>query len=162
MPLNTPISDLDANQIVKRVFNVADDAIRVSLGDTLGMAMNISSAAGDSITSVGNSITQKASITSANTGTIINAFSVVGMSSFNLYTNSTSAVVGPQAVTLQVSPSDTDNVWIAVSLTATPSTSSGTVVMGTALTNVVARRARVVVAGALTSGTVDVYVVGRN
>ena len=80
------------------------------------------------------------------------------MKSFQLYTNTTSAVTGPQALTVQVSPSDTDNVWINTTLTVTPSTTGGTVVMGTENTSIVARRVSVSTTP-LTSGTVDVYLV---
>jgi len=79
------------------------------------------------------------------------------MKSFQLYANTTSTLVGPQACTLEVSPSDSDNVWIAMSLTVTPSTSSGTMLKGTTETDVVARRARVSIAAPITSGTFDLY-----
>lgn len=161
MAINTDISQLDGAQIFKRVFDGANDSIRVDFAGVHSSSISLSATDGtpDSIITYPERSSTKASLTSASTGTIIGPVSCEGMRSFNLYTNTTSTLVGPQAITLQISPSATDNVWIAATCTATPSTVSGTVIKGTMETDIVAMRARVVIAAAITSGTFDAYLV---
>lgn len=158
MAQNANPSLLDAPQIVKRTFDSTNDAVRVSLGDVNGLSFNLS-ATGDTIGTQGVSTSTKASLDNTATGTVLGPVSCVGMKSFQLYTNTTATLTGAQSLTLQVSPSDTDNVWMATSLTVTESTTSGTVVMGTANSGIVARRARVVIAAAISTGTFDLYLV---
>jgi hypothetical protein len=189
MSKNSSPSLLDAPQIVKRVYDEANDSVRVNLGDVNGLSFNISST-GDSILAVGTtdgttSGTQKviklgadgtvqisgtytytpagsstkASLTSASSGTVLGPVSCVGMKSFNLYTNTTSTITGAQALTVQVSPSDTDNVWINTTLTATESTVNGTVIAGTNNTSITGRRVQVVIAAPISTGTFDAYLV---
>lgn len=160
MATNPSPSQLSPSQIAKKIFDGTNDAIRISLGDATGIAIELSAADGDSVESQVRSVSQKASLTSSSTGVIIAAFDAKDLKRFNIYSKSTSAVVGPQVLTLEFSPHDSDNIWIASSLTITPSTTNGTVVSGTAI-DVLARRVRVSTAGALTSGTVDVYLVGQ-
>ena len=94
---------------------------------------------------------------SASNGTVLDAVSCAGMKSFNLYTNTTSTLTGPQACTLQISPSDIDDVWINATCTVTPSGTLSTVVKGTTEIDIVARRARVVIASSISTGTFDLY-----
>lgn len=161
MALNSSPSLLDSPQIIKRCFDGTNDSVRVNLGDINGLAVSLSATTGDSILTVPNSIATKASLTSASTGVVIAAASCVGMKTFNLYTNTTATLVGAQVCTLQVSPSDTDDVWIDTSLTVTESTTSGTVVAGTANSSIVARRCRVKIASTVISGTFDLYLVAQ-
>lgn len=158
MAQNPTITQLDTAQAMKRTYDESNDAIRTVPASVSGFAITID-AADDSISIVGLSSSTKASITNASTGVIIPAFSCAGYKSFNLYTNTTATITGPQVCTLEVSPSDTDNVWIATSVTVTPSTTNGVVVMGTESSSIVARRARVSIAAAITTGTFDIYLV---
>jgi len=159
MGLNTNISLLDTGQLVKRVFDSDNDSVRITLAEATGIAIELSAADGDNIDVKGLSTSTKASLTSASTGTIVAATDCNGIKSFQLYTNTTSTIVGAQVCTVQISPSDTDDVWIDTALTVTPSDTLSVVVMGTALTNIVARRVRVKIAAAITSGTFDIYLV---
>lgn len=161
MSLNTSIVLLDPPQIAQRVYDSTNDSIRVNIGDVNGISFSLSALAGDSVTSYARSVSQKASITSASTGTVIASFDIRGMANINLYTNTTSTITGAQSCIVQVSPSDTDNVWVNTSLTITPSLTNAAVVMATAINNVFARRARVVIASAITSGTFDIYAVAQ-
>lgn len=161
MAQNNNISLLDSAQILKRVVDPANDSIRVILASGLDLAIELDAADGDNVAVLGKGSSTKASITNANTGVIVAAASCAGMKSFQLYTKTTSAIVGAQACTVEISPSDADDVWIATTLTVTPSTTNGTVVMGTALSNIVARRIRVSIAAAITSGTFDIYLVNQ-
>lgn len=158
MPQNSPITQLDTAQAVKRCYDETNDSMRVEFASGVSSTITLTAAA-DSISVQGVSISVKASVTSASTGVIIPPFSIVGLKSFNLYTNTTSTLTGPQTCTLQISPSDTDNVWISTTLTVIPSVTNGTVIMGTEVTNIVARRAQVIIAAAITSGTFDIYAV---
>lgn len=162
MSQNPSISQLDSGQIIKRVYDGANDAVRVEVGSGTSFGLSISADSGDSVTSVPNVTEQKASITNANTGVIIPATTCIGMKSFQLYTNTTSTITGAQACTLQVSPSDSDNIWINTTLTITPSLTSGTVVMATVNSAIVARRFRVSIAAAITTGTFDIYALGQS
>lgn len=158
MGQNNSPSMLDAPQIVKRIFDAANDSLRVNLGDVNGLSFNLS-ASGDTIGVQGVSSSTKASITSSNTGVIIPAMSCVGIKSFQLFTNTTSTITGAQAITVEVSPSDTDDVWKATTLTATESTTNATVIMGTVNSAIVGRRVRVSIASAISSGTFDAYLI---
>lgn len=159
MGLNTNISQLDTAQLAKRVIDATNDAVRTIPAENTSFAIELDADDGDTIATRGISSSTKSSLTSVSTGVVLAAFDCSGYKNFNLYTNTTATLVGAQVCTLQISPSDTDNVWISTSLTVTESTTSGTVVMGTALTNVVARRARVSIAAPITSGTFDLYLV---
>jgi len=156
---NPSPSLLDSGQIVKKIYNESTDSIRIELASGTTFAVALDAADGDNIAEKGLSISTKASITNANTGVIVDAADCAGYKSFNLYTATTSTIIGAQICTLEVSPSDTDNVWIATTLTITPSLVNGTVVAGTASSSIVARRARVSIAAAITSGTFNIYLV---
>lgn len=103
---------------------------------------------------------QKASITSASSGIVIAAISCVGMKSFNLVTNTTDTIVGAQLLTVEISPHDSDDVWVATALTITPNTTTGILVLGTLLSTI-ARRVRVKIAAAIVSGTFDIYLIAQ-
>jgi hypothetical protein len=160
MAQNPTPSLLDSGQILKRLYDESNDAVRLVLADpSAGISVSLSSSE-DSVVNLPTSLAATANITSASTGVIIAATSCVGMKTFNLFSKSTSAVVGPQVLTVEISPSDSADVWFATSLTITPSTSNNVVVSGTAA-SFVARRVRVSTAAALTSGTVSVYLVAQ-
>jgi hypothetical protein len=156
---NPSITQLDGGQIFKRVYDETNDAVRVEVASGTTFAIGVDAADGDNLAIKGLSSSTKASITNANTGTIVAAADCSGYKAFNIYIKTTSTISGSQACTLEVSPHDTDNVWIATSVTATPSGTNGVVVAGTASSAIVARRARVTIAAAITSGTFDIYLV---
>jgi hypothetical protein len=154
------MNNLNQQQILNQAFDANTGCLQVELGVNTGVDLALSSGT-DSITTVPTNTAQKASITPDNTGVVLGPLSVVGMSSFQLFTNTTSALTGAQECTLQISPSDTDDVWLTTSATATPSDTQSTVASAGALSGVVARRARVVIAAAITSGSFDLYCVGQ-
>lgn len=162
MSQNPAVTQLDTAQAMKRVYDEANDAIRVEVGSGTSFALSINADSGDSVVSIPNVKEVKASITSANTGVIVPATTCIGMKSFQLYTNTTSTITGTQVCTLEVSPSDSDDVWKATSLTITPSATNAVVVMGTVNTAIVARRMRVSIAAAITTGTFDIYLLGQS
>lgn len=157
MATNPTPSKLDLTQINQRTFDSANDAVRVSMGST-SFGVTLDSADGDNVAVKGLSSTTKVSLTNASTGVVVPAQDCSGYKTFNLFTKTTATLVGPQVCTLEISPSDTDNVWFATSVTVTPSGTNGVVASGTPAT-LVARRARVSIAAAITSGTFDLYLV---
>ena len=54
MAVNSTISLLDSAQITKRIFDTDNDSVRVTLGDSTGLAMEISATDGDTIMVVGS------------------------------------------------------------------------------------------------------------
>lgn len=162
MPTNLQPSLLDAPQIVKRVFNGTNDSIRVNIGDANDLSVTLSAVTGDSVNTYAGGLAAKASVTNASVGLIVAATACVGMKSFIFYTNTTSTITGAQACTLEISPSDTDDVWVASTLTITPSTVNGTIVAGVLDSSFIARRCRVRIAAAITTGTFDIYLVAQS
>lgn len=159
MAQNPTVTRLDTAQAIKRTYDESNDAIRTIPADVTSFAIELDAADGDNVATKGLSSSTTANITNANTGVIIAAADCSGYKSFNLYTKTTTNIVGAQVCTVEVSPSDTDNVWKATSLTITPDATAGNVVMGTANSAIVARRIRVSIAASITSGVFDIYLV---
>lgn len=160
MAENSNISLLDPGQVIRRVYDKNNDSIRIMLADAVGIAIELSADDGDSVTNRPEGLTGTVALTNANTGVVVAEQACVGMKQFNLHSKTTSATVGPQALTVEWSPSDTADIWIASGITLTPSAVSGTVVSATEA-SLLARRVRVRTAAAITSGTIDVYLIAR-
>lgn len=150
---------LDSGQIIKQIYSDADAAIKIIPSSNTTFGIELDASDGDNVATKGLSSSTKVSITNANTGVIVPAASCDGYKSFNIYTKTTSAITGSQACTLEYSPSDTDDVWFASTVTATPSGSNGVGVAGTPSNAIVARRVRVSIAAAISTGTFDLYLV---
>lgn len=162
MPKNPyPASQLDLHQMARQSFMEADDSFRVILGDGIDLEIELNAADGDSVKAVSDSLSSKASLTSASSGVVIAAQSAIGMRDINLVSKTTSTIVGSQILTLELSPHDSDDIWYSSSLTNSPSTVSGTVVASTPIT-ILARRVRVSIAAPITSGTLDLYLEAHN
>ena len=157
---NPSPTQLDWNQALKQAYDDNDQSLRVNISTATETAIAISAADNDSVITYPHSVSNKASVTNASTGVIVPAFDCSGMKTFNLFTATTATITGAQVCTLEISPSDTDNVWIATSLTITPSGTNAVVVAGTAISSI-ARRARVSIAAAITTGTFDIYAVAQ-
>lgn len=149
---------LSGGQIAKRVFDESVGAVRIIPSDGTEFSIELSASEGDSVQTQSVQSAQSASLTNASTGVVLPAFSVVGLTKVALYTATTSTIVGTQTCTLEVSPSDSANIWIATAATITPSLTNGVVVY-TAPVTISARRARVSIASAITSGTFDLYAI---
>lgn len=139
-------SSLNQQQILQDVHSCPAHALRVELGSNTGADLQLDSTV-DSITAVPVTCVQKASLTSANSGTVIGPFSIVGINTLCLYLV-VSGSGGTADCVLQISPSDSDDVWFQISAPSTTPIA------------VCARRAKVVMTGTIESGTVDVYIVG--
>lgn len=154
----------DMRQIFQAVLDVATQSLSVKLTQA---ALEISAASGDSIYIYPLEIVPAKTTVPNGTATgtiVVPAFACVGMKVFNLVTNTTVDLTATTPlVTLEWSPSDTDNVWLTTGVTATPATLASTgAVAGTAVTSSLARRLRVKFSqAAYSAGSFDVYVLGR-
>ena len=85
------------------------------------------------------------------------------VSAINMHVKTLTAVTATTPVlTLQYSPASEGDFWIATTVTAIPAAGAGTVVSGTAITNLLAKRVRVVLTfAAFSAGSFQVEVVGR-
>lgn len=156
------LSQLDANQCIRSAYDDTSNTLRTSL-PALTTEIELDATDGDSVISYTLNTQQQATgIDNSATGTVLAEFDITGLKNFNLYTKTTTAIVGAQLLTVEVSPTDSGDVWVDTSLTITPSTTLNVVVAGTTETNVVARRARVKTAAAITSGVYDLYLVGQS
>lgn len=157
MAINPNPSKLDATQISQRTFDADNDAIRTSLGST-SFAVALDAADGDNIAVKGLSTTTKVSLTDASTGVVLAAADCAGHKTFQLFAKTTATITGAQVCTLEVSPSDSEDVWFATSATLTPSGTADAVVASSAI-SAAGRRARVSIAAAISSGTFDLFLV---
>ncbi len=160
MPNN--LSNLDANQVIRSVYDETSNTLQTSL-PSLTTEIELDATDGDSVISHTHNDQQSALlIDNTGTGTVLAEFDITSLKNFNLYTKTATNITGAQVLTFEVSPADSGDVWIATSLTITPSATAGTVVAGTTETDVVARRGRVTTAAAITTGTYDLYAVGQS
>lgn len=163
MAVNPSIAIIDYQQALIRSYDKDNDALRVNIQEATSLAITLD-AAEDSVAAGQLSSSNVVNLTSINTGVdtvVLAPVDIQNYSKAQIYLQSTTAIVtAAVAVKLQVSPADTGNVWIDSTLTATPDGSSGVVVMGTALSGLVARRGRLVINKALALGeTADAYLV---
>lgn len=152
---------LDANQVIKNSYDPVTQSLKTVPGAETAFSIELSSTDGDSVTNVPNGFQETtATITSSSTGVISTEFSLSGMKTINLYTKTLTNITGAQVLTLEISPTDSGDVWIATSLTITPNATAPTVVAGTPA-SIVARRGRVRTAAAISAGTYTLHIVAQ-
>lgn len=168
---NPSPSLLDSGQIIKKIFDTTDDAVRIVLasGTTFEVSLNSDE---DSVTVLGNGFAgNTAALTSASTGVVMAATASVGIKSFQLYAIVNAAQTGGLTsgaivVKIEVSPSDSVNVWYdpSSSLNVPLGTATGAVLAGSILSILIARRVRLsVVSNALVGAdSVTFYLVGNS
>jgi hypothetical protein len=148
-------------QIAQASFDVPNQAVRMVMASNLVFQFD---SATDSITAVANAPSESAVVPSGTaTSTVVVApFDVSQTTTLNMFTNTTSPLTETgSAVTLQLSPSDTDNVWISSSLVVNPSDADG-IVAGTPIYTNGYRRAQVLfTTSSYTAGSFTVYANGR-
>jgi hypothetical protein len=152
---------LDANQVLKNSYDEATASLKTIPSSATSFSVELSAADGDSVIIQSLKSSTVVSLTNASTGVVLAEFDCSDLNKFNLYTETTTTIVGAQVCTLELSPADSGDVWVATALTITPSLTDEVVVMGTALSNVLARRARVSIAAAITSGTFNLHLIGQ-
>jgi hypothetical protein len=156
------MSDLDFAQVIKSAYDPVNGALKTVPASGTVTEVELSHTDGDSVYTYGGASQQATAVLSSGaSGEVIAPFSVVGMSSFQLYGNVVTTAVSTAVFTLQLSPEDSGSIWFSTSLTVTPSGSAGAVSSGTLLSGL-ARRARLIIAsGSITSGTVQVYALAQ-
>jgi hypothetical protein len=159
MALNTPITKLDAAQIAPRVFQVADDSIRVTVGAGSDFAISLD-AAEDSVSTQAVSVYDEADVDDTTPIGILIEASAVGMSQVQLFCKTTTTIVDPRLLTVQVSPLDTGDFWVASGLTLTPNTTQDAT-SATSIASFVAQRVRVICTQAITSGAFTIVLAQR-
>jgi len=153
---------LDYTQVIKQVYDPTTESLKTTPSSSTSFAIELDATDGDSV-AVQAQVTSATQTAVDNTyaSEVIAATNISGYSTLDLYIKTATTITGPQALTVHISPVASGDVWIATTLTATPSGTAGVVVKGTAITNVVALRAKVLTASALTSGTYDVYLLAK-
>lgn len=154
---------LDPGQALLRTYDEANDAVRVEINAT-SMALSLDAATGDNVATVQSNATNVSHLTHSTTGTntvVLGPVNVYSFSKAAIYLQSTTALAESNiSVQLQVSPDDSAPVWINVGTPVTASQSLNGVVMSTPVVNMVARRAQLVISGAIASAeTLDAYLV---
>lgn len=161
MALNPNLTNLDISQALIRCIDADNDAMRVELGAAdFAIALDSSE---DSVKADKRTDSSSADLTSANTGVSTQVVAPLDASNFsraNLYVQATAANAGTMSLKLQLSPAESGNIWIDSGVSVTIPAASAAVAMGTASSNIVAKRVRVVSSAALTGAeTATVYLV---
>lgn len=151
---------LDANQVIKAVFDETTQSLKTTPSDATSFQMELDAEDGDSIQTRGISNSETASIDNTFTNIVIAPFDIVGFKSIQLFTDTTTVITGPQVLTLQVSPASSGDVWFNTTTTVTPGTGVDAKALST-IGSVCAVRAQVVTAAAITTGTYDLFVISQ-
>jgi len=155
------MNKLDANQIIKLAYDPVTGGLLTTPSTTTSFNVELSAADGDSVQSTALMRTAQATgLTSTNTGIVLAELSIEGISSLQIYTKTISTITGPQVLTVEVSPVVSADVWFTTTITVTPSTTAGTVV-ASSIGSIAALRARIKTTSAISSGSYDLYLVGR-
>lgn len=151
---------LDANQVIKSCFDEASQSLKTIPASATTFEMELSHIDGDSVTAYPSNISASGLARSnANTGSVIAEFDISMVKSIAIYTKTLTTIVGAQVLTLQISPLESGDFWVSTSTTITPDLVANVTKVST-VTAVSAKRARVITAAAITSGTYDVIAVG--
>ena len=159
MEKNPNISNLAATAIANKVFDEKRESVRVHLSEGISAKLSLN-ATTDSIAVVVPTVSAKVSIVPGPNSVLLGPISIVGIAKLAMYCNTTSPIATTATFTLEVSPSDIDEVWIAKN-TISPCLSAGN--CGDSVTSfpIVARRARITCIGGIPDGSCDLYLVGQ-
>lgn len=160
---NPNLTQLDYEQALNRCVDAVEDALRVTMADSNGMAIELSAADGDNIATLQSQTAPTASLDSTNTGTnteIIAPINVSQYSKVNLYGYSITNISSPPTIKVQWSPATGGNIWVDSGVSVALSASSGTTVIATASDKMLAVRARVLISAVLgASETANAYLI---
>jgi len=152
MAQNPTITSLDAPQVTQRTFDVANDAVRVSVGSA------------EFIVS-GESLQAQGVVTALTSGAAIPLVSCAGVNAFQLYIVANTTTTGDLTVRLDLSPSATGTPLYQTSLTLTlpGSSAEGAIVVSTILDTFIAAMAQVTIEANGLAGTdqATVFLIGN-
>lgn len=155
------VQDTDSvGSVARKVATVLDSLAGFS-ATALNGTITVANTGGNSSDANGGTLAWGTTVTTQGAAadlTVVGPVSAIDTKTANLYCTTTQAISGSQAITVEASPSDSGDTWVATSITATPSATVGTTVSGTAAT-VVARRLRAKIAASITSGIATCYLV---
>lgn len=156
---NPNISDLDPGQIPNRVFDEENDAIRTIVAGETQFSVELLHTDGDSVYdySPQNPTSGTLLSTASANDVVIAPFSVVGYNIGTIYSNTLAGVSVLGTVKVQISPSDSADVWsdvVSLNTGAAPG-----VVTRAAVDLAIARRMRVVAVTATTGGNATIYLI---
>lgn len=134
---------LDLHQAFRKCVDEEGHAIRVEIGQGTHFQIALDSDS-DSVLVHNDSVSLEIDLNDQSSGVILAPVSVKKLSKANLY-----AQGGSSSVKLQLSPSDDADVWVDSGLSLNLSSSAN---MANSLSNIVARRARLVLNAPLATG----------
>ena len=154
-------SKLDAGQILKHAFDDANGALKTIPAEATTFQIELDHADGDSVLTYDGQVSSQAlSVDNTVSSVVIAEFDVSIIKNVQIFTKTTATITGPQLLTLQISPLDTGDFWVNTSATTTPSTTLNNTTVSSNV-SISAKRARLITAAAITSGSYDVVVIGN-
>lgn len=161
MALNPNISQLDLNQMQKRTIDALNDAVRIVLAETAGIAIELSAADGDSILSEASVLSNSGTITVGSSGVVVTHVDMDLKREAQILVDVGAGITGSATVSLEISPESTGSVWIpsGVTLAITGSTN-----LKSAKVSDIAKRVRVSVSGvnSISAGTATIHLLARS
>lgn len=161
MALNPNLTELDLQQAQKRTIDALDDAVRIILADTTGMAIELSAADGDSVLAEASLSAATGSITVASSGQLVAPIDVSMKKELQLLVDVGAGITGTATVSIEISPEASGSVWIpsGVTLAVTGATN-----LKSAKVSDLAHRARVVLSGvnSISAGTATLHLLARS
>lgn len=156
MAKNTDLTKLDWYQAAKRVIEESNDAFRVTVASGTEFEIGLDSSE-DSVAITSLMASGEELLTSSTpTGELL-VLDSNGFKKAQIYLKNTLAVTSPQAITLEVSPLETGDFWVATATAITPDTFlNATKVSNQA--DILAKRIRLTTASQISAGEVQVVV----
>lgn len=154
-------SRLDPGQVLKNAFDDASGALKTIPASATTFEMELDHADGDSVLTYDGQVSAQAlTVNNTVSSVVIAEFDVSIIKNVQIFTKTTATITGPQLLTLQISPIDSGDFWVNTSVTTTPSTTLNNTSVSSNV-SVSAKRARLITAAAITSGSYDVVVIGN-
>jgi hypothetical protein len=152
MATNPTVTQLDHPQIVQRTYDIANDAVRVSIGSAQFIVE-------------GEGLSASGTMTSGSAGAVVASTACVGIKEFQMYAVATTATTGSITVRIDVSPTSPGVSFYQSSTTLTLGASSiGAINVSTILNDLIAQSVKVTItANTLAAAeVVTVYIVGNS
>lgn len=161
MSLNTNLTQLDYSQAINRCVDALNDALRIQLSDATGIAIELSAADGDSVSSLALLVEGSGSLDSVSSGQLVAPIDMSTSREVQLLVDVGAGLTGACTVSIEISPASSGSSWIpsGITLAVTGSTN-----LKSTKVSDIAKRARVVVSGAnaITVGTATLTLLARS
>ena len=161
MALNTNLTELDLQQAQKRTIDSLDDAVRIILADSTGMAIELSAADGDSVLAESSLVSASGSITVASSGELVAPLDVSQKKEIQVLVDVGAGITGSATISIEISPQASGSVWVPSGTTLAV---TGSANLKSAKVSDIARRARVVLSGvnSISAGTATLHLLARS